>query len=94
MKKFLLFTLMLLAFNFVGAQTIGIVGPAANGWPDNSNPEPDIMLTDNGDGTHSIEGLTLTTGSAKFRTDKDWNNPNYGGDTFPTGTITSSNIPV
>lgn len=53
MKKTLLFAILLIAPFILHAQTIGIVGPAANGWPDpNTNPTPDIMLTDNGDGTH------------------------------------------
>ena len=96
MKKILLFSLCSLFTLLSFAQgNIGIVGPAANGWPDAAtNPTPDIMLTNNGDGTHFIAGLTLTTGAAKFRTDMDWGNPNYGGDTFPSGSITSNDIPV
>jgi len=83
MKKFLLFTTMLCSAFMIQAQTVGIVGPAANGWPTDSNPT-DIMLTDNGDGTHSIDGLTLTTGSAKFRENQAWTN-NWGGSDFPSG---------
>ncbi len=93
MKRILL-TLSLICFATVAfAQTIGIVGPAANGWPDTANPTPDIMLTDNGDGTHSIAGLTLTTGAAKFRENQQWTT-SYGGDTFPSGNITGSDISV
>ena len=40
------------------------------------------MFYNNGDGTHSITGLQLSDGEAKFRTDKDWDNNDYGG-TFP-----------
>ena len=94
MKK----TLLLLIFsvfliNLGNAQEIGIVGPAANGWPGASNPTPDIMLTNNGDGTYSIDGLTLTTGPAKFREDQAWN-VSYGGNQFPSGPITNGDIPV
>jgi len=97
--RFLLFTLTLLTISFVSGQTIGIVGPAADGWPDPAtNPNPDIMLTDNGDGTHSIQSLPLSTGDAKFRTGQDWALDDYGGTTFPTGNTLvndpSANIPV
>lgn len=93
MKQFLLFTFFLCSAFMIQAQTVGIVGPAANGWPSDDNPTPDIMLTDNGDGTHSIDALTLTTGSAKFRQNQDWA-VNWGGDSFPSGAVTSGNIPV
>ncbi|RRO24073.1 T9SS type A sorting domain-containing protein [Flavobacteriaceae bacterium 14752] len=92
MKKFLLYTLFLCTAYFMQAQTVGIVGPAANGWPSDGNPT-DIMLTDNGDGTHSIDALTLTTGPAKFRENQDWA-VSWGGDTFPSGPITNGDIPV
>ncbi|QTY27037.1 hypothetical protein [Flavobacterium sp. CS20] len=92
MKKILLIAILCSAF-MMQAQTVGIVGPAANGWPDATNPTPDIMLTDNGDGTHSIDGLTLTTGPAKFRQNQDWA-VSWGGDTFPSGSITNGDIPV
>ena len=96
MKKQLLFTFFTLCTLLLAAQgNIGIVGPAANGWPDAAtDPTPDIMLTNNGDGTHTISALTLTTGFAKFRTDMDWGNPSYGGNTFPSGPITGDDIPV
>lgn len=93
MKKILLL-FCVLASTAMSAQTIGIVGPAANGWPDPAtNPNPDIMLTDNGDGTYSIDALTLTTGPAKFRADMDWA-VSYGGDNFPNGMVTGGDIPV
>lgn len=93
MKRILL-TLSLICFAaIVSAQTIGIVGPAANGWPDANNMTPDIMLTDNGNGTYSINGLTLTTGSAKFREDQQWTT-SYGGSTFPSGMVSGADIPV
>lgn len=92
MKK-LLITLFCLVFGFLQAQEIGIVGPAAGGWPTDDDPTPDIMLTNNGDGTYSIDALTLTTGPAKFRQDQDWA-VNYGGSTFPSGPITGNDIPV
>lgn len=93
MKKILLFLFFVSGIALTHSQVIGIVGPAANGWPDGSNPTPDIMLTDNGDGTHSIDALTLTTGPAKFRENQQWVT-DYGGDTFPSGPVTSGNIPV
>jgi hypothetical protein len=93
MKKILLSILFLLCGVLLHAQNIGIVGPAANGWPDpNNNPAPDIMLNNNGDGTHFIAALTLNTGAAKFRTDMDWANPNYGADAFPVGNISNADI--
>jgi hypothetical protein len=92
MKKLLLYSFLIFTCYFSGAQTIGIVGPAANGWPTDDTPT-DIMLTDNGDGTHSIDALTLTTGAAKFRENQQWNT-SYGGDAFPTGPITNGDIPV
>lgn len=92
MKKILLFTTLIFSLSCF-SQAIGIVGPAANGWPDDDSPEPDIVLTNNGDGTHSIDGITLNTGPAKFREDLSWD-VNYGGDTFPSGAITNGDIPV
>jgi hypothetical protein len=93
MKKNLLLV-FILSICFLGnSQEIGIVGPAANGWPDGNNPTPDIMLTNNGDGTYSIDALTLTTGAAKFREDQAWTT-SYGGDTFPSGSVTNGDIPV
>ncbi len=101
--KFLLFTLAIFFTGFVSAQSYGIVGPAANGWPDAANPTPDIMLTDNGDGTYSIDNLQLTDGAAKFRSNEVWasdpaDTPDYGGTGFPTGTadpnLGSPDIPV
>jgi hypothetical protein len=92
MKKSLLFLFTILTIGLADAQIVGIVGPAADGWPD-SNNQTDIMLTNNGDGTHTISGLTLTTGPAKFRENQVWD-VSYGGLTFPTGSLTDNNIPV
>jgi hypothetical protein len=91
MKKLLLI-LFCSFLSFSQAQDLGIVGPAANGWPTDDNVT-DIMLTNNGDGTHSISELTLNTGPAKFRQDQNWT-VSYGGDTFPSGPITGGDIPV
>jgi len=95
MKKTVLLLIFTFSLFYVGnAQEIGIVGPAANGWPPDSDGNPtDIMLTNNGDGTYSIDALTLTTGPAKFREDQAWN-VSHGGDQFPSGPITSGDIPV
>jgi len=84
--KFLLFTLALFTISFVSAQNYGIIGTAADGWT------TDIMLTDNGDGTYSIDALQLSNGEAKFRSNQVWaqnpsDTPDYGGTGFPTGTI-------
>jgi hypothetical protein len=48
MKKSLLFLFTILTIGLADAQIVGIVGPAADGWPD-SNNQTDIMLTNNGD---------------------------------------------
>ena len=95
MKKTVLLLIFTFSLFYIGnAQEIGIVGPAANGWPPDSDGNPtDIMLTNNGDGTYSIDALTLTTGPAKFREDQDWA-VNYGGNQFPSGPITNGDIPV
>lgn len=92
MKQYLQFLFSFVVILTAQSQTIGIVGPAANGWPSDDNPT-DIMLTDNGDGTHSIDALTLTTGPAKFRENQAWTT-SYGGDVFPSGSITNGDIPV
>lgn len=93
MNKLLLSVSFLFCAFMMQAQTIGIVGPAANGWPDASNQTPDIMLTDNGDGTYSLTSQALNTGPAKFREDQQWTT-SYGGDSFPSGNITNGDIPV
>ena len=97
MNKTILLLIFIFSVFFVGnAQSpeIGIVGPAANGWPPGPDGNPtDIMLTNNGDGTYSIDALTLTTGPAKFREDQAWT-VSYGGDQFPSGPITNGDIPV
>ena len=76
MKRTILLLIFTFSLFYIGnAQDpeIGIVGPAANGWPPDSDGNPtDIMLTNNGDGTYSIDALTLTQGPAKFREDQAW----------------------
>lgn len=93
MNKLLLSMALLFCAFSLSAQSIGLVGPAANGWPDAANQTPDIMLNDNGDGTHSLSAQTLNTGPAKFREDQQWT-VSYGGDSFPTGTFTGNDISV
>jgi len=69
---------------------VGIVGLAANGWPTAENPTPDITMTDNGDGTYSLNAFPLTTGGLKFRQNESWD-VNWGAATgdanFPSGNL-------
>ena len=65
------------------AQTISIVGPGVNGWPENqTTPEITLSTTDNV--TFSIQNLVVTDGFVKFRRDLSWT-INWGGNTFPSG---------
>jgi hypothetical protein len=89
-KTILLLIFIFSVFSVGNAQSpeIGIVGPAANGWPDGSNRTPDIMLTNNGDGTYSIDVLQLSDGEARFRSNKVWtqhpsDTPDEGGRPAP-----------
>jgi hypothetical protein len=90
MKK----TLLLLLFCFLSihskAQTISIVGDAANGW----NTDIDMVTSDHI--TYTLTNYAFTTGGVKFRLDHAWGT-SWGGTNFPNGTAilnNSSNIPV
>jgi starch-binding outer membrane protein SusE/F len=78
--------------------TISIVGSAAGGWPgEEGNPGPiDIhQLTTTDNGSHfSIEGITLTDGFVKFRSNNDWT-INWGGTALDEPYVLfGPNIPV
>lgn len=74
---------------FVRFPSIGIIGSATpGGW------DTDTDMTDNGDGTFSIN-IELIDGEAKFRANDSWDT-NWGATDFPTGigTLGGDNIPV
>ncbi len=69
--------------------SIGIIGSATpGGW------DSDTDMTDNGDGTFSLN-IELIDGEAKFRANDSWDT-NWGGTDFPmgVGTLDGPNIPV
>lgn len=77
------------AIDFVRFPSIGIIGSATpGGW------DSDTDMTDNGDGTFSIN-IELIDGEAKFRANDSWDT-NWGGSDFPSGvaTLDGPNIPV
>lgn len=77
------------SFTFIRFPSIGIIGSATpGGW------DADTDLTDNGDGTFSIN-IELIDGEAKFRANDAWDT-NWGATDFPSGTgeINGPNIPV
>ena len=78
-------------YNFVAAPvfpSIAIVGPGAGGWPNDPQIDANVLATADGE---TYKGtVTLTAGPSpdneiKFRTNNDWNQPNYGGVSFPAG---------
>lgn len=94
MKKLLLFVAVLLgSIATSNAQqvinTLGIIGSATPGaWAEDT----DLTTTDNI--TYTIEGLQLTAGEVKFRTNDDWA-VNWGGTGLVgTGVVAGSNIVI
>ena len=93
MKKTTIFMFFVLTFSIVNAQltSVAIVGDGAGGWPGEAgNPGPEDvhqMTSSDGGITWTIDNLTLTAGSVKFRGNNSWDLPyNWGGNSFPTGT--------
>ncbi|MEM6685242.1 MAG: fibronectin type III domain-containing protein [Bacteroidota bacterium] len=75
--------------------TIGMVGTALNGWPDVVNMTPDIVMLNTQPGLYRYYGYAFSNGEMKFRTNFDWGQPSYGGDSFPfESTFTGDNVPV
>jgi hypothetical protein len=69
------------AYSFAFA-TIGIIGDAtAGGW------NTDTLMNTTDGVNYTLEGVTLTTGSLKFRQNQSWT-INWGANTFPIGTAT------
>lgn len=67
------------SFEFLRFPSLGIIGSATpTGW------DSDTDLTDNGDGTFSIDNFELTDGEVKFRANDGWDQ-NWGGEEFPSG---------
>jgi hypothetical protein len=64
--------------------TVALVGPGAGGWPNDPQVDPNQLATTNGV-NYSLNNLTLTAGSAKFRANNSWAT-NWGSTTFPAGT--------
>ena len=96
MKRTVLYLIMcFFAITSANSQVISIVGDGVNGWPPFANASDEIDLTNNGDGTYTIIGLTVNTGGVKFRQDHAWT-INWGTNSFPTGTGTQdgANIPT
>lgn len=87
MNRKLLSLVVLLIVITTNAQTIGLVGSGANGWPGAPlpAPQPDIMLTSSDNITYTKSNVTISTGAVKFRQDQDWA-INWGANSFPTGT--------
>lgn len=88
MKTKLLFSfILLLSLQFATAQPIiGFLGEFGN-WGSDVN----MSTTDNINFTKT--NYYLPASGLKFRQDDDWAN-SWGGDTFPSGTTTTNNIPV
>ncbi|WP_194766269.1 T9SS type A sorting domain-containing protein [Tamlana sp. I1] len=92
------------AFVLVSASNlnaVSIVGDGAGGWPgDAGNPGPnDLHQMTSTDGINwTLDNLTLTTGSIKFRGNNAWDLPYiWGGTNFPNGTAVEDspdNIPT
>ena len=93
-KLLFLITITTLFGFFTNAQTISIVGPGVNGWPENQTT-PEITLTTTDNVSYFIPNLLVTDGFVKFRKDLSWT-VNWGGTTFPSGTGTQDggNIPT
>lgn len=94
MKKITFLLLCCMTMSLAQAQltSVAIVGDGAGGWPGEAgNPGPvDTHQMTSSDGIHwTLNNLTLTTGSAKFRGNNSWDLPyNWGGNSFPSGTGT------
>ena len=73
--------------------SLGIIGTAtANGW----DSDTDLIQSSFDPHLWYIQGITLTTGEAKFRTNDSWDT-NWGGTNFPSAIgepNSSGNIPV
>ena len=76
-----------LTFDFLFFPSVGVIGDATpGGW------DSDTDMTDNGDGTYSLD-LDLIVGFIKFRENDDWA-VNWGGDGNGTAIPNGDNIPV
>ncbi len=90
MKKITFLLICLLSLSFANAQlnSVAIVGDGAGGWPTGATGEVDInQMTSTDNENWTINNLTLTNGSVKFRGNNAWDVPyNWGGTDFPSGT--------
>ncbi len=84
--KLLSITLFIFSISFSNAQSIGFLGDFS-GWAD------DVNMTTTDNITFTLNNYYLPATGLKFRQDDMWTN-NWGGDTFPSGTWSSNNIPV
>lgn len=76
--------------------TYAIVGDGVGGWPgDPGNPGPnDVHQLSTVDGVNYTKNNLVTfNGGAKFRPNNTWSG-DWGGNSFPSGTKTGSNIPT
>lgn len=76
--------------------SIAIVGDGAGGWPTGAPGEIDVNQMTTTDGViYTIDNLTLTTGSVKFRANNMWTD-SWGSTEWPSGVATLNgpdNIP-
>lgn len=72
--------------------SIAIVGSGAGGWPNDPQVDANVLTTNDGEIYKGFVMLTAWdgvegsgTGEIKFRSNNNWNDPNWGGGSFPTG---------
>ncbi|GAA0871144.1 hypothetical protein GCM10009117_02890 [Gangjinia marincola] len=75
--------------------TIGMVGTAADGWPNDDDPQIDVEMSSADGENYTLTAYESVGGEAKFRQNYDWT-VNWGASDFPSGTATQdgANIQV
>ncbi|GEP50578.1 hypothetical protein FNO01nite_12500 [Flavobacterium noncentrifugens] len=79
--------------------SIALVGSGAGGWPVDPQIDANVLTTADGETYTGVVTLTAVdpaidgSGEIKFRSNNDWNQPNWGGGSFPAGpTVPADNI--